>query len=151
MRAELGRWIREHQVCYETMPLREVDHGGTVHVGYELSLFAGAGASSPGDAASQAAYEHLKEIASEVFPREGRPSQYEVGTFDASWRLRAETRWRPEVQLVVRIIHRAGYLGPADECELRCLHEIQQGLRRLGVAENLWETNDPSASRVVAS
>jgi hypothetical protein len=37
MNAELGRWICEHQVCYETTPLGEVNHGGAVHVGYELT------------------------------------------------------------------------------------------------------------------
>lgn len=52
--------------------------------------------------------------------------------------MRAESAWKPEVQLTVHIVHREGYLSPLDECEKRCAEEIQTALRGLGVQPKSW-------------
>ncbi len=136
--ANATRWIRQRRVCYEVSPLREIDHGGAVHVGFELTLFAEAGHDDPGSPELHATHERLKEIVAAVLPHDVRPTAYAFEPFDAAWHLRPQTNWRPEVQLVVRIIHREGYLRPADACESRCVREIQDGLRRAGIPEKGW-------------
>ena len=73
-----------------------------------------------------------------AFPKEHRSTKYEVEPFDASFHLRAESEWAPEVQLTVHIVHREGYLRPLDECEKRCADEIQKALRGLGVQPKSW-------------
>lgn len=138
MDANLARWIEERRVCYEVSPLREMDHGRALQVGYELTLFADAGHDDPGSAALHALHERLQEVVTAVLPPDVRPTSYVFEPFDGSWHLRPQTRWHPEVELQVRLVHREGYLRPSDACESRCLREIQDGLRRAGVREKAW-------------
>jgi hypothetical protein len=117
-----------------------VDHQRTT-VGFELRLFGqhGSGAHpSPGCAECVALHDKLRSIALAAFPKEHRPTRYDVEPFDASFHLRPETEWTPEVQLTVHIVHREGYLRPVDECEKRCSQEIQEALRVLGVQARAW-------------
>jgi hypothetical protein len=137
----LRRWIVDHEVCWELSPLTEITEHTKVQIGYELRLFARDAAgvrAGPGGPQSVGVYEMLRTIATSTLPREPRPTTCEIEPFDASWHLRPETRWSPEVQLVVRIIHQDGYFEPIDRCESRCAHEIEDGLRRLGAQERVW-------------
>jgi len=139
--ATLEDWVRQHHVAWELGPWQEVvDHQRTT-VGFELRLFGqhGAGAHpSPGCAECVALHGKLRAIALAAFPKEHRPTRYDVEPFDASFHLRPETEWTPEVQLTVHIVHREGYLRPVDECEKRCSQEIQDALRVLGVQAKAW-------------
>jgi hypothetical protein len=69
---------------------------------------------------------------------ESRPTRYEIAPFDASFHLRPEARWVPEVQLTVAIVHRHRHLNPIDSCEETCAKEIQESLRRLGAPPRSW-------------
>jgi hypothetical protein len=151
MDTTLARWIEERRVCYEISALREMDHGGAVQVGYELTLFADAGHDDPGSAALYAVYERLKQVVTAVLPQDVRPTSYVVDPSDGSWHLRPQTRWHPEVELRVRIVHREGYLRPSDACESRCVHEIQDALRRAGLREKSWPALPPGGDRTVAA
>ena len=73
-----------------------------------------------------------------AFPRDERPTRYEIEPFDVSFHLRSESAWTPEVQLAVHIIHGERYLRPVDDCDRRCAAEIQANLRRLGVQPQRW-------------
>jgi len=137
----LGDWVREHRVTWELSPWQElVDHRPAA-VGFELRLFARhaphAGA-TPGCEKCAALHHKLCALAIAAFPKEHRPTTYEVQPFDASFHLRPESEWAPEVQLTVHIVHRDGYLRPLDECEKRCAEEIQGALRGLGVQPKSW-------------
>ena len=146
----LRGWVREHRVCWELSPLSELDHHARVPVGYELRLFARhapAVKADPGCAECRDLYEKLKAIALYALPREHRPTRYEVAPFDASFHLRPESGWVPEVQLTLAIVHREGYLRPIDDCETKCAREIEDRLRALGAQSKAW-SDGPSAADV---
>ncbi len=110
-------------------------------VGFELRLFGQHGPnvhSSPGCRECMPVFERIRAIALAAFPKEHRPTKYEVGPFHAALHLRPESGWAPEVQLTVRIVHRDGYFRPLDGCEKRCAEEIQKALRSLGVQPVRW-------------
>ena len=137
----LKEWVRQHRVTWELGALQELVAHRPATVGFELRLFGQHGPHSgatPGCQQCVSLYEKLRSIALATFPKEHRPTNYEVEPFDASLRLRPESEWTPEVQLTVHIVHREGYLRPLDECEKRCADEIQRALRRLGVQPKSW-------------
>ena len=137
----LAGWVRDHRVTWEIGPLQElVDHRPAT-VGFELRLFGRHephAQASPGCPECLTLHQRLRAIAVAAFPRDQRPTSYEVDPFAASFHLRPESQWAAEVQLTVRIVHRDGYLRPLDECEKRCAEEIQKALRGLGVQPRTW-------------
>lgn len=140
----LKDWVRQHHVTSELGPWKELVEHRPVTVGFELRLFgqhSPHSGASPGCGECVALYRKLRAIAFAAFPREHRPTKYEVAPFDAALHLRPESQWTPEVQLAVRLVHREGYLGPLDECEKRCAGEIQEALRGLGVQPKTWSAS----------
>jgi hypothetical protein len=65
-------------------------------------------------------------------PKEERPSKYEVSIFDQAIRYSAAHGNRPDVQLTIRILHREHWDNPIDECETRCLKEMEDRLSEIG-------------------
>ncbi len=141
MEEALRDWVVKHKVCWEMAPLVERNGETNVQVGYELQLFARheAGAHpEPGCAKCEDMYRNLRAIALFALPHEERPSRYDIAPFHASFCLRPESEWIPEVQLTIQIIHRAGYFRPIDDCEKKCAGEIQKCLRALGAQPKSW-------------
>jgi hypothetical protein len=103
-KAPLTNWVRQHKVTWEIGPWQEmVDHHATV-VGFELRLFGRHGPHARVMAGCPECVDlhgKLRTIAVAAFPTEQRPTQYEVEPFDASFHLRPESHWEPEVQLTV--------------------------------------------------
>jgi hypothetical protein len=132
--------VREHQVCWEVAPINEMRGHDRIQVGYELRLFARHAArnTSPGSMAARTLHEKMSAVAAFVAPSECRPSRCEIAPFDASFHMRPESQWQPEVQLTVRIIHEEGYLRAIDACETRCAREIAARLHGLGAQEKAW-------------
>lgn len=139
--ATLEGWVREFRMTFELSPWQELVDRRPAPVGYELRLFARHAPHSgamPGCQQCVSLHNKLRAIAVAAFPKEHRPTMYELQPFDASFHLRPESEWAPEVQLTVHIIHRDGYLRALDECEKRCADEIQKALRNLGVQPKTW-------------
>jgi hypothetical protein len=134
----LGAWIREHQVCWEIAPYFEFHQHQKVQLGLNLVLVAKPPAGcvdDPGRQECALVFERLGEIARSVVPEGAR---IHVEPFDASFHLRAETRWQPEVELTVEILHRKGTFEPLDEAERRYPAAIEKRLTALGVQERSW-------------
>ncbi len=148
--AALAQWVLEHKVTWEIGPLQElVDHHAAT-VGFELRLFGRHrpdARANPGCHECLALHQRLRAIAAAAFPRDDRPSRYEIEPFDGAFHLRPEADWTNEVQLTVRIVHGNGYLRPLDECEKRCADEIQAALRRMGVQPRTWSEAHTAAGR----
>jgi len=68
-------------------------------------------------------------------PAEERPTTYEVQPFDRAIRYSPKRERRPEISLIIKIIHRQGIDQPVDEREQMCLGEMRQKLADLGVLE----------------
>lgn len=138
----LRELVTRHKVCWNLWPELLMVGGEKRQVGYELEL---AGTHKPGVTHPEPGCEHcqqvfmaLREIAEYILPREERPSMYLIGPFDQAihyWRLHAN---RPDVVLSVKIVHRYGCERPLDECEDRCLKEMETRLRDLGACRLQW-------------
>lgn len=140
--ATLRDWINEHSVCWECSPMVEMYEGKRVQVGFELNLFgrhpAGGILASGGISEGHALYQKLKEIALFALPKEERPSRYEIEGYREAIYFRPASGSVPELQLTVRVLHRAAYFDPIDACETKCANEIQDRLRALGARPNAW-------------
>jgi len=84
----------------------------------------------------------LKEIADSILPREDGRCVYEVQMEPQSLissRVRAN---RPDVRVTVQILHRDNWDQPIDECEERCLKDMERALRELGACQGAWSAAD---------
>jgi hypothetical protein len=141
----LTAWITEHRVCWELSPRVEVHEHKKIQVGYDLTLFARHPESwkdEPGCQHCLQHYETLKEIALQALPQT-HASRCEFAPFDASFHLRPEANWEPEVQLDVAILHRDSTFADVDEDERTLAAAIEQGLKRLGAKPKAWPGAEP--------
>src|SRR5262245_22703343 len=137
----LRGWIHGRRVCWELEPLVEWDGGRRVQVGYQLRLFgrlSGGLRSDPGGEESEAVHGGLRAIALGVLPTDERASRCEIEPFDAAFHLRPESHWAPEIQLTIRIVHREGYLRPADPDAKALVATIERRLSGLGARRRNW-------------
>jgi hypothetical protein len=136
-RPPLPEWIREHRVCWETVAHFELHHRAKVMVGFDLTLLAAAPrrvALDPGGPEAVEIHARLRELLSAALP-EG--THHEVEPFDASFHLRAENEWEPEVELTAEILPDGTFESP-DEVVRRQVREVEERLGRLGVRPHLW-------------
>lgn len=138
---------RSHQVCYEVWPERSVSEGRAIQIGFELQLCGANTHTSedepdhpvPGCEHCFSTYGELRQVAEWILPREERPSRYEIGAFDHSLHIAPpKRRRRNEVVVSIHIMHRHDFNRAVDDCEDRCLQEMRQSLRRLGIVEGSW-------------
>lgn len=134
---KLRELVRQHKVCWEVWPEYHIDREGKkIQIGFELEL---AGTHhepkeppKPGCAECVKVYNDLKRIAQWIIPKEERKSRYEIGIFDSSIHFAAKRKFRREVALTIRILHKGKFDDPTDDCEIRCLNEMEQKLKALG-------------------
>jgi hypothetical protein len=145
------------EVCYEVWPERSVLEGRAIRIGFELRL-CGANTHTSDDGPDHPVpgcphcihtYGELRQIAEWILPRDDeRPSRYEIGVFDRALHVAPHSRHsRSEVVLPIHIMHRHDFNRDVDECEERCLKELQQRLRELGIVEGMWR--EPTEKEVV--
>ncbi len=127
--------VEKHTVRYEVWPHYDIHDGVRVTVGFDLELHGthdhGYTRQSPGCSLCKETFEDLRQIAEWILPREERPSRYDVSIFDQS--LHSSGNGPVEVVLPIRIAHKNDYFGPVDDCEQRCLKDMEQKLAELDV------------------
>ena len=136
--AALRELARRRHVHYDVAPEVVYRDGTRVTVGFDLRLWAvhdkGAHA-LPGCPKCLDLASELGALVGAVLPEAGRPTIAQVEPMEPAL---ADSRVVPgadEVEILVRLIHRGRYEAPVDACEERCLREIRQRLRDLGVPE----------------
>jgi len=134
--------VQRYQVCWETYKEEALVTCGVRAIGFGIDLF---GTHEPGIEHVSPGCEHckrvqsaLKQIAEWILPREERPSMYEVSVEDQSLIYSPQRRNRPDVLVRIRILHRSGFEQPIDDCEVRCLKEMEQTLLALGACKRAW-------------
>ena len=134
---QLRQLIEKHTVCYEVYPDTVIVSGQQRKVGFELELFGthdhGSSTLTPGCPVCVNTFSDLRRIAEWIIPKERRDSQYEVLPFDRALHETASRKLAPEVALSIMIEHRHNFFEPTNDCEKRCLLEMEQKLRELGV------------------
>lgn len=137
----IREWVQKHRVTWEVGSFQELVDQQVTTVGFELRLFGQHEAhvhASAGCDNCAPVFERLQAIARAALPKDHRPTTYVVEPSDRSLHHRPEGGWTPEVQLTVHIVHREDYLRPVDNCERRCVEEIQGSLRALGAQPRSW-------------
>jgi hypothetical protein len=136
--AGLAAFAREHHVHFEVHPdvlLRESER---VKIGFEIRIWAvhARGARAlPGCEKCLELVAALRRLAEWAVPSERRPTRVEFEPFHPALYDSREVAGADEVALCIRLAHREGWDQPIDPCEERCLKEIRQRLRSVGVRE----------------
>lgn len=139
---ELRELVGRYRVCWEVWPEYLYVQKERRQVGFQLELCGTHEPEvehpEPGCPDCQRIFVALRAIADWILPSEKRPSTYEIGPYDQAIRYSSVRRNRPDVTLTVKILHREGFERSVDACEVRCLKEMQQGLKELGACERQW-------------
>jgi len=139
--ADIRNLIKTHRVCFESWYEYAMVDGVRTHVGYALRLSGvnkheNGDHSVPGCSYCRQTYLDLCCIASWIQPPNDRASWYRIEPFDASFHVAPGGRGRrQEVVVTIQVLHRDTPNRPADECEKRCLKEMSEKLKKLGVME----------------
>lgn len=141
--AELRELVRQHKLCWEVWSEYHIDRkGNKIQIGFELELmgthFQPGHPPVPGCDECVSVYDNLKRIARWIIPKEERDSCYESGIFDASIHYPKRRKFRGEISLPIKILHREGFDRPTDACEVRCLNEMEEKLKSLGAQKGEW-------------
>ena len=150
--ARLKAMVERFQVCWEVYPLqilaKEESQGdvppkkGIRTIGFDLELFGTPECGSehvlPGCEPCQRVESALKEIADWAMQKEEASCTYIVSPDGASLSYAPVRANRPDVTVRVFMAHRHQWDQPADECQVRCLKEIEQGLTELGACKGGW-------------
>jgi len=151
--ANLAELVQRFRVCWKAWPEYTYVRGERRQIGYELELAGtheqGACHLEPGCDQCQQTYVALRRIAEHLLPRDDRASTYEIEPFDQAIYFRGLHSNRPDVMLTVKIFHRHGYDRPVDNCEERCLREMEQRLRELGAGHLAWTGHKDEATEKV--
>jgi hypothetical protein len=154
--SELRELVQRFRVCWKTWPEYIYSGHERRQIGYELELAGthefGLSHPEPGCEHCQHVFFALRQIATYILPRQKRASMYEIGPFDQAIRYSGLHSNRPDIVLKLKILHRNGYDQPVDECEDRCLREVEQSLRELGVGHISWtDHNNAGPGRQIHS
>jgi hypothetical protein len=135
---EFETFVRDHHVHFDVDPEVTFRDGHRLKIGFEVRLWAvhpkGAGA-LPGCSKCHDLVGGLRRIAECVIPGERRPTQIEFEPFHPVLYDSREVAGADEVAVTLRLAHRDGSERPADDCQERCLKEIRQRLRAMGIRE----------------
>jgi hypothetical protein len=140
--AECRAWARQVKAAWEMSPLIQQQKGGRIQVGFELGLFARIPTEIPPgperQAAVEALWDRLREIAESLLPLAGGDGRIEVDPFEAAARLRPETQFAPEMLLTARVFHGSDLTLPAKEGDRERLKPLEDRLQDLGLKARSW-------------
>ena len=140
---KLKELVQRHQVCFESYPIWHVPAGGgKIAVGYELDLIGThdhpAHPAIAGCIECRPVYLALVTLAQAIMPPNGRASRYVIEPYDVALHFSPRRKMRKDVIVAVDIVHRQQFDRSVDECEIGCLHEMQEKLKALGAKPYQW-------------
>jgi hypothetical protein len=132
--------VEKHTVRYEVNLAQDLMGEHAIDASFEIDLFAshdhGSTRYTPGCDLCVSTFHDLRQIADWIMPKELRDSEYIIEPFDSGLRMSPRHKLEPEVLLALRIEHRRTKGRPIDDCEWRCLDEMEAALRRLGIPKS---------------
>lgn len=136
---ELREIAKRHRVTYRVDPAVEIFGDARVTVGYDIELIGAHPPHArvlPGCARCRLVWNELDRMARAVCaPLQQRMSVTRELPFrpELTTSRHADGKDHDEVRLALAVRHRAGYFEPIDPCEQRCLNDIVEMCRRMGV------------------
>jgi hypothetical protein len=155
---QLNDLVQRFHVCWEALPeyyfvaVKDPLHGEVKErkterrqIGFLLQLSgtheAGVEHPQPGCQHCRKVWSALKDIADWILPKEIRDTGYDLDSYDQSIRYDPVRKFRPEVLLTIRLVHRSGFDREVDACEVRCLNEMTERLKQLGARNGKWASD----------
>ena len=133
------------KVCWEVLPDYCYVRGQKRQIGFVIVLTgtheAGVEHPEPGCEHCRNVRRALQAIALWIIPKERRDSDYDVTPYDQAIHYDPDRKFRPEITLQIWIRHRSGFDREVDACEVRCLNEMTQKLKAIGVRGGKWEVD----------
>jgi hypothetical protein len=142
--ASLRAFARAHRVTAELSPHYEMNDQLRTQTGFDLALLAlplPRYAGDPGSEECERVHALLRELALAVVPDAWHHAET---PFEAAFRYRAQTRWCPEIELVVEITPPTR--GVVDDAARREITGIRKRLHHMGVSA---EPRTAGSSRAV--
>lgn len=141
---KLNELVKQYKVCFEVGPEYHVcAYRDKLQIGYNLYIigthYEPKEVPLPGCKECRKVHKHLKEIAEWVIPQEERDCRYEIRNFDNSIRYATKRKHRKDIILTLKILHRERFDRPVDSCEILCLEEMKEKLKKLGVKKGDWD------------
>jgi hypothetical protein len=138
--------VQRFRVCWEVYPLQILTEEGIRKIGFNLELYGtpecGTEHITPGCPHCQRVEIALQEIADWIMQRESPSCTHMVSPDGASLSYAPVRANRPDVVVHVFLAHRHKWDQPTDECEERCLKEIEQALTELGACSGTWSDRE---------
>ena len=145
--ARLKQLANQYRVCWEVWPESLYDDHEQHKIGFDLEIIGThptqAEYAVPGCELCHEVYHALRGIAAFVLPDEDRPTRYEVEPFEPKLAFSTVRHNRPDVVLEIKILHKFG-LSDIDACQQRCLKDIEDRLRLIGVRRGGWDRSNAS-------
>ena len=129
---------RRHHVHFEVQPELILERDVRTQVGFQVRVWTVHDKGShamPGCVKCQELLAELDRIVQWAIPAEDRLTRVEIERPGAALYDSSEVPGADEVALNIRLTHREAYASPVDPCERRCLQQIRQRLRWLGIPE----------------
>ena len=141
--AALKQLVERHKVCWEVVPIWHVPRSGErVKIGFEIDLFGTHDHPKqpplPGCDECHTVFSDLRRIANAVMPPNDRASRYAIEPYNVSITYSPRRHMRRDVLVAIDIVHRDRFDRDIDECEVRCLHDIEASLRQFGACSGSW-------------
>jgi hypothetical protein len=134
--------VPRYRVCWEVWPENAMVDGKVRQIGFELELSGTHPPEvknfNPGCHYCQEVFGALLRIAKHILPpNSGQPSEYNIDPYEQRISYSQKRGSRPDVSLKIHIVHRQGFRA-VDDCEQRCLGEMERRLATLGVPQGGW-------------
>ena len=133
----LRAFVQAHRVSAEIFPHYEVHDHRRLQTGFDLTLLALRSprcTGDPGCEECERVHALLREIALAVLPDGWH---HVAEPFEAAFHYRRETRWRPEIEVVVQMLPYDPTRGIVDEAARREIGGIRKRLHDIGVDEEV--------------
>ncbi len=135
---ELRASAKRHHVHFEVRPEVVMEGDARVKVGFEVRVWTvhdkGAHA-LPGCTKCHDLLAELDRIVQWAIPTGERPTRIEIEHSGPVLYDSSELPGADEVAITIRLMHREAYAAPIDACEERCLRQVRERLRCLGIPE----------------
>lgn len=146
---QLRHIVRQYRVCYEVWPEWLMVGQTKRQVGYEIELcgMQESRAERNGPGHGYQTYTQLKRIAQWLIAGNTTAARCQMLPYDQALHRSPRRRFRPDVILTIKILHRHDHRfdAPVDQCQELCLKQLREKLAALGIAEGIWV--DPDKQR----
>ena len=140
--AAIKALVQRFRVCWDVYSVEILTNNAIRKIGFDLELCGtpecGTEHVDPGCQHCLRVESALKEIANWILPRVNPTCRFDVDSEGESLSYSPMRTNRPDVVVHINILHRHEWDQPTDECEERCLKEIEEVLTEHGACKGRW-------------